>query len=148
MPAMMRLLVATAILLLVGGTGAIAQSNQPSSTVTPARMPVIATVDDRYQSYNIELVEVMGGTWWAPYSQQPSVPAASSGGFNAAMRYQAPIDLRNPKLRKLAAALSPAYVRVSDAWANTMYFLDTAASQPAPLRLALAPCARGRNGRV
>ena len=33
-----------------------------------------------------------------------------------------PIDLTNARLRKLAAALGPAYVRVSGTWANTTYF--------------------------
>ena len=41
-----------------------------------------------------------------------------------------PIDLTNPRLRKLAAALGPAYVRVSGTWANTAYFHNS--DQPAP----------------
>jgi heparanase 1 len=41
-----------------------------------------------------------------------------------------PIDLTNPRLRKLAAALGPAYVRVSGTWANTIYFQNS--DQPAP----------------
>src|SRR6202140_3766577 len=43
--------------------------------------------------------------------------------------YRPPVDLSNGKLRKLAAALGPAYVRVSGTWANTTYFAD---SDPAP----------------
>ncbi|CAM5491027.1 hypothetical protein [Rhodanobacter lindaniclasticus] len=31
-----------------------------------------------------------------------------------------------PRLRKLAAALGPAYVRVSGTWANSAFFADTA----------------------
>jgi len=38
--------------------------------------------------------------------------------------YRPPIDLSNPRLRKLAAALGPAYLRVSGTWANTVYFHD------------------------
>jgi hypothetical protein len=45
-------------------------------------------------------------------------------------RYRAPIDLSNVKLRKLAAALAPAYVRVSGTWANSTYFHDS--NTPAP----------------
>jgi hypothetical protein len=44
-----------------------------------------------------------------------------------AYEYRAPLDLSNARLRKLAAALGPAYVRVSGTWANTTYFEDTAA---------------------
>jgi len=36
--------------------------------------------------------------------------------------YRQPIDLGNARLRKLAAALGPAYVRVSGTWRNTSYF--------------------------
>ncbi len=42
-----------------------------------------------------------------------------------------PIDLRNARLRKLAAALAPAYMRVSGTWANTTYFHDSDAAAPA-----------------
>ncbi|MGC4049112.1 MAG: hypothetical protein QM757_06305 [Paludibaculum sp.] len=41
-----------------------------------------------------------------------------------------PLDLANPRLRKLAAALAPTYVRVSGTWANSTYFHD--ADTPAP----------------
>lgn len=39
--------------------------------------------------------------------------------------YRPPRDLTGPRLRTLAAALGPAYVRVSGTWANTTYFADT-----------------------
>jgi hypothetical protein len=45
-------------------------------------------------------------------------------------RYRQPINLYNPKLRKLAAALAPSYVRVSGTWANSTYFHDS--DTPAP----------------
>lgn len=43
----------------------------------------------------------------------------------ALYEYRPPIDLTNARLRKLAAALGPAYVRVSGTWANTTYFAET-----------------------
>ena len=30
-------------------------------------MPLVGTVDERFQSYNIEMVEVIGGRFWKPY---------------------------------------------------------------------------------
>jgi hypothetical protein len=45
-------------------------------------------------------------------------------------RYRPPIDLSNPRLRKLAAGLAPSYVRVSGTWANSTYFQDS--DDPAP----------------
>ncbi|HEY2412822.1 MAG TPA: hypothetical protein VGI40_11300 [Pirellulaceae bacterium] len=52
----------------------------------------------------------------------------------AVYEYRPPIDLTNARLRKLAAALGPAYVRVSGTWANTTYFQDTdhASGNPPP----------------
>jgi heparanase len=105
----------------------------------PAKMPRIGTVDERFQSYNIEMVEVIGGRFWKPYGSttNESKAQASQAGFAPAgidpnlYQYRAPIDLSNPRLRKLAAALSPAYVRVSGTWANSAYFQDLENSAPA-----------------
>jgi heparanase 1 len=120
---------------------------QPVS-IAPATLPAITTIDERFLSYNVEMAEVMGGKFWKPYdtlgnaAAQQSAPtsataASASGGAglqagqDAAM-FQArpPIDLANPRLRRLAAALGPAYVRVSGTWANSAYFHDSDAPAP------------------
>ncbi|WP_414476065.1 hypothetical protein [Microvirga sp. M2] len=111
----------------------------------PADMPKVGMVDECYQSYNVEMLEVTGGKYWRPYGpaleaalRQPApAPAASSGdtpaGMNPALyEYRPPIDLTNPRLRKLAAALGPAYVRVSGTWANTTYFPETEQAPATP----------------
>jgi len=74
-------------------------------SLDPAKMARIGTVDERFQSYNIEMVEVTGGRFWKPYGS--NVADAGSDLF----AYRAPIDLPNVRLRKLAAALAPAYMR-------------------------------------
>ena len=96
----------------------------------PANLPRIATVDERFQSYNIEMVEVTGGPFWRPYGRPESAGAAQRLP-DAYATYRA-IELKNPRLRRLAAALSPAYLRVSGTWANATYFADqdTAPSKP------------------
>lgn len=131
-------LAATAGLLLVSREA----SASPTMTVDPRALRPIGTVDERYQSYNIEMIEVVGGRWWAPYSAGGAVntaasaaPTPSASGISpSAMRARKPIDLADGRLRKLAAALSPVYVRVSDTWANTLYFQDTddSVARPAP----------------
>lgn len=137
-----------AVSMLIATTFAAAQSadeatrtkSQSPVIVKPATMNKMATVEERYQSYNLEMIEVMGGSWWAPYSHDPSETAVPPNGQAVAKtaveaaphRYQPPINLANPRLRVLAAALSPAYIRLSDTWANTMYFQDSAATEPAP----------------
>src|ERR1700686_5656575 len=111
-------------------------------SLDPAKMPAIGTVDERFQSYNIEMVEVIGGRFWKPYASSTTKSAkaldsAQREGFTPAgidpnlYRYRAPIDLSNPRLRKLAAALSPVYVRVSGTWANSAYFQDSEKAAPA-----------------
>jgi len=86
-------------------------------------MAHIGTVDERFQSYNIEMVEVTGGRFWKPYGP------ITSDAHSDLYEYRPPIDLTNSRLRRLAAALAPAYVRASGTWANTTYFAD---SDPAP----------------
>src|SRR5262249_27006713 len=100
-------------------------SEQP---VVPASMRRIATVDPRFQSYNSEMVEVTGGRFWKPYAKQES-PAQADRELYA---YRPPIDLGNAKLRRLTAALSPAYLRVSGTWANSTYFADSDTAPPKP----------------
>jgi len=103
-----------------------------SISLDPAKMQRIGTIDERFQSYNVEMLEVTGGKFWKPYSslaKQATGSAASSGDTPAGMdpnmyEYRPPVDLANARLRKLAAALGPAYVRVSGTWANTTYFKD------------------------
>jgi hypothetical protein len=105
----------SALLAALACSGALAEG--PS--ITPASLPRIGTVDERFQSYNIEMVEVTGGRFWKPYGETP--PAAGTELY----AYRPPIDLNNVKLRTLAAALAPAYMRVSGTWANSTYFSDT-----------------------
>jgi heparanase len=109
-------------------------AGQPAP-VDPAKMRRIATIDQRFASYNIEMAEVTGGKFWKPYhdhslSTAESTQSAQSSSAPAGMnpniyQYRPPIDLSNPRLRKLASALGPAYVRVSGTWANSVYFADS-----------------------
>ncbi|HEX7730521.1 MAG TPA: hypothetical protein VF392_15945 [Terracidiphilus sp.] len=103
--------------------------------LAPAKLPAVGTVDERFQSYNVEMIELTGGRFWAPYKAVATAPADKSqpspGGMPASLyRYRAPIDLSSPQLRKLARALGPAYIRISGTWANSTYFQDS--DGPAP----------------
>jgi len=108
--------------------------------VDPATFARLGAVDDRYQSYNVEMLEVTGGYFWKPYGAPaaPTPPSSSPsnsvpGGMDPNIyRYRPPLDLGNPRLRALAAALGPAYVRVSGTWANTTYFADVDPPPPTP----------------
>ena len=119
---------------------AVASWGADPVALDPARMPKIGQVDQRYQSYNVEMVEVTGGRFWAPYkaaaapaaapdtgAEKPAVPGLDPRLF----RQRSPIDLASPRLRALAAALGPAYMRVSGTWANSTYFHDSDDAAPA-----------------
>ena len=105
--------------------------------LAPARMPQVATVDERFQSYNVEMVEVTGGRFWAPYRDEgkaaevPIKASLAAPGIDPSLfRTLEPIDLTNPRLRKLAAGLGPSYMRVSGTWANSTYFHDSDGRAP------------------
>jgi hypothetical protein len=116
---------------------AAAQINAPS--IDPSALRKVGSVSSRYQSYNIEMLEVTGGKFWKPYAKPaqntPQSSAATPAGMNPdAYSYRPPVDLSNPRRLKLATALGPVYLRVSGTWANTTYFAsgdDAAAAPPA-----------------
>jgi len=103
-------------------------------SLDPGKLPRVGTVDERFASYNIEMAEVTGGNFWKPYHGQssaaerrkPAESASTPAGMDPNLyQYRPPINLTNPRLRKLAAALGPAYVRVSGTWANSVYFASS-----------------------
>ncbi len=137
----MRLGVSAAAVMLGAACSKAPRSSSSAGAIAPENMPRIGTIDDRFQSYNIEMVEVTGGRFWKPYKDVDALlktqASAKGSGSNqpAGMspdlyQYRPPIDLSKARLRKLAAALGPAYVRVSGTWANTTYFQNS--DKPAP----------------
>ena len=109
--------------------------NETSRKIDLQSMQQVAEVDLRFQSYNIEMCEVIGGDFWVPYDLLDSVlQHTDKQGFDALKWGIEPIDLYESKLRKLASALGPAYVRVSGTWANDVYFQNN--DEP---KLAVAP---------
>lgn len=102
----------TAFSLVAGGLSAAPVPAAAGSNLGHLRK--VGEVDPRFLSYNIEMVEVTGGRFWRPYG---------SPGTDR-YEYRPPIDLSNHKLRQLAKALAPAYVRYSGTWANAVWFAD------------------------
>ena len=86
-----------------------------ATTVDPAALKLVHRVDTRFQSYNVEMVEVTGGRFWKPYRLGPPKDAQDR------YAYRPPINLTNRRLRMLAAALGPAYIRVSGTWASATF---------------------------
>lgn len=133
------------LVILTCAFGTLASARGQISTLSVSTLPRIGAVDERFQSYNIEMVEVTGGKFWKPYDQQVDAILAAQAaaqktgagqptGMNPDLyQYRSPIDLSSPRLRKLASALGPAYLRVSGTWQNSTYFLNSDESQvPTP----------------
>lgn len=98
----------------------------------PEHLREIRTVSDRLMSYNIEMTEVTGGTFWKAYTPEQiagraEFPPMLGDTKNITktpevMQYYPPIDLSNLRLRSLAKALGPVWIRVSGTWATKTYY--------------------------
>ena len=103
-----------------------------SIKLTPSDRRVIRTVDERLMSYNVEMTEITGGTFWKAYTpaqiagtEEFQVSSISFDNFTAMadlMQYYPPIDLYNERLRSLAKQFGPVWIRVSGSWATKTYY--------------------------
>src|SRR5262245_56058405 len=145
MPRSLQLASIGLLLTAIVSAGARAPQTSPRS-ITPGSFRRIVTVDERFPSYNVEMAEVIGGSSWGPYTPQdgaaappkpptegasPCRPPQPAGLDPSLFQPRPPIDLANRRLRTLAAALGPAYMRTSGTWANTVYFHDAETAPPA-----------------
>ena len=92
-------------------------------------------VDPRMVSYNVEMTEVTGGTFWSAYTDaqvdgEEEFIAPDPRDMGNLHQWYDPIDTTNPRLLKLAKELGSAWVRVSGTWANKTYY-DFADEYPA-----------------
>ncbi|WP_226636665.1 hypothetical protein [Novosphingobium profundi] len=110
-----RVLLTTGLLAAFGSVPAVAEAPGPALAV--GELAQIGTVSERFLSYNVEMVELTGGRFWKPYRDGKADPSDQ-------YEYRPPIDLSNPRLRTLAAALGPVYVRYSGTWANATTYRD------------------------
>ena len=88
----------------------------------------IREMDERLVSYNVEMTEVTGGTFWKAYTDAQvdgteEFPVITDWhDMGNLQQWYDPIDLYNPRLRKMAKELGTAWVRVSGTWANKTYY--------------------------
>ncbi len=92
----------------------------------------IRDVDPRMMSYNIEMTEITGGTFWKAYTKEQiagteafNVSDVSLNNFTAMadlMQYYQPINLYDKRLRELTKKLGSSWIRVSGSWATKTYY--------------------------
>ncbi|MBQ7860081.1 MAG: beta-glucuronidase [Faecalibacterium sp.] len=96
--------------------------------LNPDALEELRTMNPRLISYNVEMTEVTGGTFWKAYTDaqiegtEPVPPPDFSKGMGAMHQWYDPIDTTNPKLIKLAKELGSCWVRVSGTWATRTYY--------------------------
>ena len=97
-------------------------------TLNPAALIPLREVDERLMSYNVEMTEVTGGTFWKAYTPgqidgtEQFPPICSVAEMANLMQWYDPIDTTNPRLIKLAKEFGPVWVRVSGTWATKTYY--------------------------
>ncbi|MBQ8821690.1 MAG: beta-glucuronidase [Lachnospiraceae bacterium] len=97
-------------------------------TLSTTGLKELRTVDERLVSYNVEMTEVTGGTFWKAYTPEQvdgteEFPVITDWhNMGNLQQWYDPIDTRNEKLIKLTKELGPAWVRVSGTWANKTYY--------------------------
>jgi len=94
----------------------------------PNALKELRSIDPHLVSYNVEMTEVTGGTFWTAYTDAQidgteEFPVITDWqDMGKLQQWYDPIDLYNPRLRKLAKDLGTAWVRVSGTWANKTYY--------------------------
>jgi heparanase 1 len=83
---------------------AAACANEHRVTVAVATDQAIGSVSDRFLSVAVDTAMVVGGTFWNP---DPNAGSGSTGNYPVP-----PYDFTRPRLRALAGALAPAYLRI------------------------------------
>lgn len=97
-------------------------------TLNPDKLTALREIDERLVSYNIEMTEVTGGTFWKAYTEAQvdgieEFPVIKDWrNMGNLQQWYDPIDTTNPRLIKLAKELGTAWVRVSGTWANKTYY--------------------------
>lgn len=106
------------------------QTNQRIVRLASELVP-LRSVDRRLVSYNIEMAEITGGTFWKAYTPgqiagteafPPVTDLRNITAMSELMQYYPPVDLYHPRLRALAKELGPAWIRVSGTWATKTYY--------------------------
>lgn len=99
--------------------------------LNPETLCPIRTVDKRLVSYNIEMTEITGGTFWKAYTPgqiagteifPPITDLRNITAMAELMQHYSPIDLYHPRLRSLSKELGSAWIRVSGTWATKTYY--------------------------
>ena len=105
-----------------------------SISIDTAKLTEVRQRNNLQQSYNIEMTELMGGTFWKPYTPEqvagteefPTLLSydelIAANSYGALMTKMDPINLYEPRIRTCAKALGTVIIRYSGSWATCAYY--------------------------
>jgi heparanase len=123
------LLAATAFAAIAMPLAAEADAPGRSVEVRAARLPLVRTIDERFQSFQIGMSHLTGGETWKSYDS-PGLGGPPSS-VSAVRETRQAADLANRRLRTLAAALGPFNLRYGGTTTNSVWFQDNDEARPA-----------------
>ena len=90
-------------------------------------LKALRTIDSKLLSYNVEMTEVTGGTFWKEYTKgqlegTEGFPLIGITKKDEMVQVYPPVDLYNTRIRKLAKELGPVWIRVSGTWSTKTYY--------------------------
>ena len=96
----------------------------------PTGFRKLRKADERLVSYNIEMANVTGGTFWKAYTPEQisgeiQVVPVELTRYGEMMQQYDPVNLGGERIRMLASALGSCYIRVSGGWATGTYMTLT-----------------------
>lgn len=91
------------------------------------KLKPIRKMDLSMTSYNIEMTEITGGTFWRAFTPEQvagkeEIKASGLEEKEKMMQVFPQIDLKETRIRTLGKALGPVWVRVSGTWATSTYY--------------------------
>jgi hypothetical protein len=130
----MRLIPLAALAATLAALPAGASRGEPARRIEvhAGSLPFVRQVDERFQSFQIGMSHLTGGETWRSYDSSKQGAGSTAPKDLAAVREaRQPADLTSRRLRTLAAALGPFYLRYSGTTANSVYFQDNDDPRPA-----------------
>jgi hypothetical protein len=118
----------TAVALAGMPIAALLAAPEAHVQVRAGSLPLVRTIDERFQSFQIGFSHLTGGETWKSYD---ALPKGEVKDVSEVREARAPTDLTNRRLRNLTAALAPLYLRYSGTTANSVYFHNSDTPPPA-----------------
>ena len=112
---------------VAGGQDAPRQTPTRSVQVQAGSLPLVRTMDERFQSFQLGFSHLTGGDTWVSYENMTSQAVKErqyTGDLASVREPRAPTDLTNRRFRNLVAGLAPLYIRYGGTTTNTVYFQD------------------------